>query len=93
MEEAVDQYSYENQQRSAGAGSRLNQSNISEGGFRQNILDRLGNAHLEDSAVNSQPDDMYSGAFASGGKDAPLVMSNKPKPRGEFVSEDEYSEF
>jgi hypothetical protein len=40
----------------------------SEGGFRQNILERLGNAHLEDSAVGSQPEDMYSGEFASAAK-------------------------
>jgi hypothetical protein len=54
-------------QRSAG-NSRLNASNISEGGFRQNILARLGNAHLEDSQVHSQPEDVYSGDFASGAK-------------------------
>ena len=63
-DEPHDTYSHDMGQRS-GAGSRLNASNISEGGFRQNILARLGNAHLEDSQVHSQPDEVYSGDFAS----------------------------
>jgi hypothetical protein len=82
--------------RSSQNNSRLNASNISEGGFRQNILARLGNAHLDDSQVHSQkPDDAYSGEFNSKARKA------EPKVQKKFLDDDEdlegeadaYSEF
>lgn len=60
---------------------RLDQSNISEGGFRQNILDRLGNAHLEDS--QGEDANHYTAGMAQRGKN----------PAKNFVIEDEYSGF
>lgn len=86
--EEADQYS---QQQRSGANSRLNGSNISEGGFRQNILARLGNAHLEDSQVHSQPDDVYSGDFASANKvEQHLGLHNQAN---QFIDDYDDSEF
>lgn len=42
------------------ASQPLDRSGISEGGFRQNILQRLGNAHSDDSQASP---DLRSGDF------------------------------
>jgi hypothetical protein len=42
------------------ASQPLNRSGISESGFRQNILQRLGNAHSDDSQASP---DLRSGDF------------------------------
>jgi hypothetical protein len=62
-------------------GGRLDQSHISEGGFRQNILDRLGNSHLEDS--QGEETNQYNAGMVQRGKN----------PVKNFASDEEYSGF
>ena len=63
-----DEYTNEFGYRSG--NSRLNASGVSATGtgFREKILARLGNAHLEDSMVNSQPEDFNNADFLSAQK-------------------------
>jgi hypothetical protein len=55
-------------------------------------LQRLGNAHLEDSQVHSQPEDVYSGNFA-GGADRSNKIAAHFKAEAQFVDDYDDSEF